>query len=118
MTERYPDFALEGREWWTNGMEGTWCETPPLAAWKRLPDMHGTITIRLSYPLHTPVSFTVDEPASGWSWVAFCTACADGYERIYREQPENVWGHEIGNLVIEGYATRNRDGSWTPMVGS
>jgi hypothetical protein len=39
---------------------------------------------------------TVEQPAGGWTWADFCFAVADAYERVYREQPTNVWGHDIG----------------------
>jgi hypothetical protein len=118
MTNRYPDFNLKDRTWWLNGREGVWGDSIPILAIRRAREFSGTLTIRLDYPLNEAVTLTVEQPAGGWTWADFCFAVADAYERVYREQPTNVWGHEIGDLVLQGYAKKNRDGSWTPVIGS
>jgi hypothetical protein len=92
MTDRYPDFNLKDRTWWTNGREGVWGDSIPLSALHRVREFSGTLTIRLDYPLNEAVILTVEQPAGGWTWADFCHAVADAYERIYREQPTNVWG--------------------------
>jgi hypothetical protein len=56
------------------------------------------------------------EPRGGWTWEIFALVIAGCYQEAYQE-PANVWGHVLAELVLEGSA-RLVDGCWVPDIGS
>jgi hypothetical protein len=98
------------------------------------------MTIGFDYPLSTPVQRQFHH-AGGFTLANFAAAVADGYEQIYAEEevsatadpapggmllnrsPTNgvhgIWGHGIGDLVLECVAApAARDSVWQLFVGS
>lgn len=85
-----------------------------------------TLRLRLDYPLDHPVLFErTHEDGSPWTKRQLVEAVRDAYREVYgaaaHDQslplPENVWGHSIGNLILDE-AERGPDGVWVLVVGS
>lgn len=90
-----------------------------------------TITIEYDYPLSVKVRFTHTRKG-GWTRNALARAIQKDYKRIYREEdagvgkptgnipgmlnrdfsdgPYGIWGHDIGDLVVEcvNYSVKKR----------
>lgn len=98
-----------------------------------------TFQFKIDYPLSNPksVSITHDD-GSGWTRQQMVNAIRTEYIKVYVEEeaavgnpghitgmlnrrtssgPHGIWGHDIGDLVLEGI-TRLTDGSWELCVGS
>lgn len=61
-----------------------------------------TIAIEFDYPIHTPVVFSYSRKG-GWTLGQVIQKVIDGYEKIYEsDYLYGIWGHNIGDLVLEG----------------
>ena len=86
------------------------------------------ITIHFNYPLDNAADFTF-KSKNGFTRKKFYECIAKGYKRIYREEEADdgnpghisgmynratsngrygIWGHDIGDLVIEGVEKRGK----------
>ena len=108
----FTDFLIVNRKWWVND---EFTATTPAPANERLTDAE-QITVVIDYPLNKPLRRTVTK-AGGYSIADFCNAVADMYTELYADPTSEVWGHNIGDLVIEGFAV-NPDGSYQLAIGS
>ena len=79
----------------------------------------GKVRIVLDYPLDNPVLFEVELDTEAWSYADICKAIADKYLEIYENaEHHGVWGHDIGDLVIEGLVYFPSERLIYPEVGS
>jgi hypothetical protein len=106
------DFHIADKKWW---IADDWQDAVPEFATRRLTEQE-EITVIFSYPLNKEVSRTFKN-SGGFTLAEFCTVIADSYAEIYRDQPDNIWGHDIRDLVIEGFGV-NQDGSYRLAIGS
>jgi hypothetical protein len=76
----------------------------------------GIYELKLTYPLSEPYVAEIEAP-SGLTTVGVINQIVQAYHEIYRDpQRYGVWGHEIGDLVIEAIEVRgNKISAW---VGS
>lgn len=68
------------------------------------------ITIVYEYPLHGTHEI-IHNRKTGWTLQQICAAVQNDYKKIYdRPNRYGIWGHGIGDLVIESiqYNPRNR----------
>ena len=108
--ESYPTFDIDSREWWVNE---DFSVDPPRIVKEPISKLPRKLTIRIDYPVNRSVEFTREDD---WTWLKFANFVADCYEEVYKN-PDNIWGHEIGQLVLEGGAY-HRGAVWIPMIGS
>jgi hypothetical protein len=98
-------------------------------------DKEPTITFTIDYPVTNPMVVTLThEDKSPWTRRQFIEAVIAAYKDIYAAEvdpghipgmlnrktstgPFGIWGHDIGDLVLEG-AYKNNDGTWGLTVGS
>jgi len=98
-----------------------------------------SILINFTYPLSRKVSFSFHQKRpGGFTRLDFYQCVLAGYHRIYNEEhkavgdpghiqgmlnressdgPYGIWGHDIGDLVLEG-VTDNGDGTFDLSIGS
>ena len=95
------------------------------------------IVIEYSYPLSNKVDFS-HKRKGGWTRKALFAAIQKDYAKIYRDEdkavgptdnvpgmlnrdrsdgPYGIWGHDIGDLVVEGVAVSDK-GKVTLSIGS
>jgi len=95
------------------------------------------IVIEYSYPLSNKVDFS-HKRKGGWTRKALFAAIQKDYAKIYRDEdkavgptdnipgmfnrdksdgPYGIWGHDIGDLVVEGVAVSDK-GKVTLNIGS
>jgi hypothetical protein len=83
-----------------------------------------TIRIRFDYPLGEDVYFTFQswddaENKNGFTRQQFLDCVRKGYSRIYRKpQASGVWGHRMGDLVLQGAYRANRTNVFVLGIGS
>jgi hypothetical protein len=97
----FPSFSIVGRmvagtyggKWVSSG---GWTKYKP----EGLPE---TVRGLITYPLAAPVVFPINVGKEPWLIWDICCAFAEQYARIY-EHPRRhgVWGHDIGDLWLEG----------------
>lgn len=98
-----------------------------------------TIKFKIEYPLTNPKSIALThEDGTGWTKQQFADAVRAEYKKVYEEEeaaagnprnipgmlnrarsagPHGIWGHDIGDLVLEGIE-KLADGSWALCMGS
>src|SRR5580700_3465963 len=94
-----------------------------------LMDPNPIIKILIDYPLTRPSTFEVKCPnPEGWTEVEFLDAVHAAYRAVYSleddsgragnlynlgksDGPVGIWGHDIGDLYLEG-AIKRTDGTW------
>jgi len=93
------------------------------------------LKFKIDYPVTNPKEVELThEDGRGWTRREFVEAVRSAYVEIYSaeadpghvpgtlnrgrsEGPYGIWGHDIGDLVLEG-AAKLPDGSWDLIVGS
>ena len=82
------------------------------------------IQIEYDYPLSVSVRRS-HRRKGGWTRIALARTIRKDYERIYWEEdrrpgkgPYGIWGHDIGDLVIEGATYYKRTGIVRLSIGS
>jgi hypothetical protein len=102
MEDGFPSFSIVRRE--VGGtFGGRWVSGKGGVMRYKSDNLPESVRGLIDYPLEVPVVFPINAGSEPWSIWDICCAFAEQYVRVY-EHPHRygVWGHDIGDLWIEG----------------
>jgi len=92
-----------------------------------LSDMSGNIelqpntlyTLLITYPLNSGVEFLIHSGDNGCGLISLLSDIGKAYEKVYASPEQfGIWGHDIGDLVLESISVDHDKRLITLSVGS